>query len=342
MPRFVVLLHETPPGYPRGRHYDLMLEQSGVLWTWALESLPQPGGEAVAAERLADHRLDYLEYEGKVSGGRGQVIRIDGGDFDSIPAGAGGLAVRLQGRIVRGVLILSPSSAAADLWQACLSSEQDMGEPPSTVRCLEPQEARGVAADVNKEFAELAGRYCELVEQHRSMDCPSFLREVHVLLPRLYTAALALPALAIFDDDELDDAWEDDQQDNSASYDVLSAARELAFHPDRGAHEEWDSLFRSLCELIGERNSYREVYDPYEPVSKGEVMTCLADDVADIYVDVRAGLRKWRRGEFDAALWEWRFDFESHWGAHTVDALRALYALASTYKEYKLGWPGSA
>jgi hypothetical protein len=35
-------------------------------------------------------------------------------------------------------------------------------------------------------------------------------------------------------------------------------------------------------------------------------------------------------------LWEWRFNFQIHWGEHLTGALRALYSLSSTYE---LDWP---
>jgi hypothetical protein len=35
----------------------------------------------VDAQRIADHRLAYLEYEGPISGGRGTVRRLDGGSY---------------------------------------------------------------------------------------------------------------------------------------------------------------------------------------------------------------------------------------------------------------------
>jgi len=329
MPRFVVLRHETPPGYPRPTHYDLMLEQSGVLWTWVLESLPKVGGEAVRAERLADHRLDYLEYEGNVSGGRGKVIRVDGGNYDSVPAGAVGLAVRLQGRIVRGVLILSPSSAASGHWRACLSSEQDAGEPPSTVRCLEPQEARGVAADADSKFAELAEHYCALIERHRSIDRQAFLGEVHALLPRLYSSALVLPGI---------DAAENEAGDHGEELDTTGTSSNPVADRDRADHADWHRLFTSLGALLGDWDCYRKVFDPYKPPSESEVTGTLADDLSDIYGDLKAGLRKWQRGECEAAAWDWRFGFEYHWGRHLVGALQALYVLSCTYE---LGWPNA-
>ena len=83
MPRYVVLEHDHP-----ALHWDLMLETADGLHSWRL---PQPpgGADVLTAIRLGEHRLSYLEYEGPVSGGRGQVKRWDAGDFredvDSTP-----------------------------------------------------------------------------------------------------------------------------------------------------------------------------------------------------------------------------------------------------------------
>src|SRR5438067_12628097 len=105
MPRFVVLLHETPPGYPRGAHLDLMLEHAGALRTWALEKPPLPG-EMVSAERLPDHRLEYLDYEGAVSQDRGVVSRVDSGRYEILQETATALAVKLRGQKIEGTLTL--------------------------------------------------------------------------------------------------------------------------------------------------------------------------------------------------------------------------------------------
>jgi hypothetical protein len=78
--RFVVLLHEFPPAHARARHWDLMLEEDGKLLTWALSESPQPGN-SIPATPLPDHRIDYLQYEGPVSGNRGWVSRILSGVY---------------------------------------------------------------------------------------------------------------------------------------------------------------------------------------------------------------------------------------------------------------------
>ncbi|MBI85274.1 MAG: hypothetical protein CMJ81_18935 [Planctomycetaceae bacterium] len=70
--QFVILRHEMPPESDRGLHWDLMLEQAGVLRTWALSEEPRIGS-TIQGLLLDDHRLAYLEFEGEVTGGRGIV-----------------------------------------------------------------------------------------------------------------------------------------------------------------------------------------------------------------------------------------------------------------------------
>ena len=74
-----VVLHHTGHGEP---HYDLMVERDteGPLATWRLPAWPPSDG--MAAEAIADHRRVYLEYEGPVSNGRGEVRRVASGDTD--------------------------------------------------------------------------------------------------------------------------------------------------------------------------------------------------------------------------------------------------------------------
>jgi hypothetical protein len=81
MSRYVILMHDHP-----FLHWDLMLEDGNVLRTWRLLQVPAAGRTA-KAEQLADHRLAYLDYEGPVSGGRGNVARWDHGTYDAIVAG---------------------------------------------------------------------------------------------------------------------------------------------------------------------------------------------------------------------------------------------------------------
>lgn len=100
MPRFVILEHDHPQ-----LHWDLMLEDGAVLRTWRLPAPLRPG-EAFTALRSFDHRLLYLDYEGPISGGRGQVIRRERGDFVWQVQDADHIEVYLSGERARGVLRL--------------------------------------------------------------------------------------------------------------------------------------------------------------------------------------------------------------------------------------------
>ena len=121
MPRFVVLYHETPAGYPRGTHYDLMLEQGEVLRTWALDALPA-AGQTVLAERLPDHRTAYLEFEGAIAGNRGSVSRYDSGEYEVAEEIATRLVVRLRGVKLPGTITLAADDEdASHRWRVSLS-----------------------------------------------------------------------------------------------------------------------------------------------------------------------------------------------------------------------------
>lgn len=97
--RFVILHHTTRDG----EHWDLMLEQGDVLQTWQLLANPLIAeGYPISARRIGDHRLAYLTYEGPISGDRGNVARIDEGEYERRPAAGDELVVELRGGKVKG------------------------------------------------------------------------------------------------------------------------------------------------------------------------------------------------------------------------------------------------
>jgi DNA polymerase Ligase (LigD) len=98
MPRFVILEHDHPV-----LHWDLMLEAGAALRTWRLAQAPSTTGAVIDAQALPDHRLEYLEYEGPVSGGRGAVKRWDTGAYETLSAAIEELRVRMYGARVGGV-----------------------------------------------------------------------------------------------------------------------------------------------------------------------------------------------------------------------------------------------
>jgi hypothetical protein len=110
--RFVILEHDHPI-----LHWDVMLEAGDALQTWRLAAPPVIGA-VVEATALGDHRRAYLDYEGPVSGGRGNVKRWDAGDFseeaDSTPMVRKFL---FQGTRVSGRVCLEQTAGEVWRWQ---------------------------------------------------------------------------------------------------------------------------------------------------------------------------------------------------------------------------------
>ena len=108
MPRFVILEH-----HHQGVHWDFMLDTGVALRTWRLDNPPEQNC-AIAASPLPDHRRMYLDYEGEVSGGRGDVVRWDAGTFECEADLPDLVTLTITGRRVRGHVHLTKS--ASDRW----------------------------------------------------------------------------------------------------------------------------------------------------------------------------------------------------------------------------------
>jgi hypothetical protein len=152
MPRFVILRHDVPAGYERPSHWDFMLEVDGVLRTWALPGLPG-AASPIEAEALADHRLDYLQIEGPISGSRGFVARWDEGVFATLDASDTQWVVELAGNRLRGRATLtkvaeSEAAGGGQRWRFSFSPEgaeatglkpgSHVGEPSELPRVVRP------------------------------------------------------------------------------------------------------------------------------------------------------------------------------------------------------------
>jgi hypothetical protein len=93
-----------------------MLEADGALATWALAEAPGDV-ERTTATRLADHRVDYLDFEGAVAGDRGSVTRYDAGACNVVDATDEHWIIDLAGRVLQGRAHLELEDAAEARWQ---------------------------------------------------------------------------------------------------------------------------------------------------------------------------------------------------------------------------------
>jgi hypothetical protein len=130
-------------------------------------------------------------------------------------------------------------------------------------------------------------------------------REAMVRLMRLYLAAMELPL-----------AMSADSSDDTTAI--------------RVGNEEWQEVLTTCARLPFDH--YGEVPDPLVVPPGESVIGSLSDDVADIYRDVVTGLRAFRAGHRDHAIWEWQFNFGIHWGGHATGAIRALHCWLATSK----------
>ncbi len=161
-----------------------------------------------------------------------------------------------------------------------------------------------------KLFAEGARRFERWIHESQSEGSPA-AREALRQLVALYSAGLDLPSafLATTETDQsprLDDA-------------------------------EVDRV-RTWCARLP-FDLYGEVFDSTVMPPEEPVIGSIGDDIADIYRDVATGLRLFDAGQFDAALWEWGFNFRIHWGQHATDAILAIHIWLASNEPDQLARP---
>jgi len=96
---FVIQEHARPEGV----HWDLMLQFQDVLRTWRFSVPPQQiQNEPVPAEKIADHPLRFLSYEGPVQNNTGSVKIADRGNFTLSEQTESGISFEVTGQILKG------------------------------------------------------------------------------------------------------------------------------------------------------------------------------------------------------------------------------------------------
>jgi hypothetical protein len=145
------------------------------------------------------------------------------------------------------------------------------------------------------EMVTVAGDFCQLVDDGGKAT-RDWLEQLFRLMPRLHSAVTALAAL------DSDDA-----------------------PPCPVDLDERFERYSQLRRLLGERDSYWLEFDaaPEDVHMSGS----LADDLTDIYFDLRHGLDLFDELWPQRAAQIWQSTYRVHWGQHLVDAERHLYAL---------------
>ena len=110
----------------------------------------------------------------------------------------------------------------------------------------------------------------------------------------------------------------------------LGAQRDFApraeYQPDVGPEPDIDEMRLRLAEMLDAIDTYSLVFDPYVPEL---VESQLSDDLTSIATDLENGLRHYRLGNVDEALWWWQFSYVSSWGNLAGAALNALLSVVA-------------
>ena len=155
-------------------------------------------------------------------------------------------------------------------------------------------------------FRAAAEEFCALIERVVAGEVytpTSFIVAVEPRLVQLYSRVLELPDLDPSDDTRL---------------------------PRPITHDTWANTFKALAAALGPYQRYWEVYNPVAREADDVVSVSLADDLADIYRDLKNSLPAAELSDATGAtdlVWEWRATFAEHWGQHLIDALRAIHWL---------------
>jgi hypothetical protein len=155
-----------------------------------------------------------------------------------------------------------------------------------------------------EEFKSIAAQFCALEDASNLTDRNDFLTELYLILPDLIKGAARLP---------------EESYDNDLGEDDFAPEP-----PTRVPVPEWKNLYEGLKVKLAPNDMYWIVPDCWDnKESQGE---SLADDIADIYRDLKKGIGE---KELDDMVYIWRLNFYHHWGDHAVCALKAIHELVS-------------
>ena len=151
------------------------------------------------------------------------------------------------------------------------------------------------------EFVAVANEYCKYAEHASEINGEELLKILQRLLPLLYLKTSFLSEFTPY--------FEDGNEKFVTETD-------------------WTLIHDVFKRKFGSANDYLEVFDERMNESEGPVVASLAENMADIYQDLKDFTLLYQTGTIEVmndALWECRMNFESYWGQKLVNALRAIH-----------------
>ena len=154
------------------------------------------------------------------------------------------------------------------------------------------------------EFVTVASEFCATIEMGTKTSVQENLQKLQKILPLLYLKATMLPKTEQVMDDELE------KYISELDYNVL--------------HQKW-------LEMLGEHDSFYEVFDPNIQFGQETVTASLSENLLDIYQDLKNFLIAFSIGNEEVmndSLYDCTYHFEEFWGQQLVNVLRAVHMLA--------------
>jgi hypothetical protein len=151
------------------------------------------------------------------------------------------------------------------------------------------------------EFVAVANEYCKYAEHASEIKSEELLIILQRLLPLLYLKATFIPELTPY------------FEEGNEKFVTES---------------DWSVVHDSFRKKFGSANDYLEVFDERMKESEGPVVGSLAENMADIYQDLKDFILLYQTGTMEVmndAIWESKQNFENYWGQKLVNALRAIH-----------------
>ncbi|MCC8113411.1 MAG: DUF5063 domain-containing protein [Bacteroidales bacterium] len=153
-------------------------------------------------------------------------------------------------------------------------------------------------------FLALSNEFCQAIESAGEQERDAFINSMLRLLPRLYISAsdLAMPML------------ED----------------EGAYIPSALDEEYYDAVRRKMEALIGEDDTYLEVFESDMKYSDTPIAASISENLADIFqvlFNLTENVKDAPVEIVDQSLGAVKEDFEGYWSQPLCNVLRALNAL---------------
>ena len=159
------------------------------------------------------------------------------------------------------------------------------------------------------EFVAVANEFCKYVERAHELNGGDLLKILQRILPLMYIKGSLLPALQPYFEDGNEKFVTENQ---------------------------WKQINGLLGEKFGTADDYLEIFDIKATDAEGAVPASIAENMADIYQDIKDFLLLYQTGSQEVmndAIWECKLNFESHWGQKLVNSLRAIHSFIYSGEE---------